>query len=160
MKAHRDLAHFQDYGDVASLLSFVRQTSRNPQPYVESIETLAPVFTALSHGERPNYQSLDVGALRERKTEVSAIIRWMAGSKKANMKTRALELMGVLGWDEYRPDLEASLGSDKEWIRQTAIAALEEVLSPWAADLLRAATNHPDPQTRKRASEALRRFPQ
>jgi hypothetical protein len=152
--AEADLQWFRETGSTTSLLDFVRGTGKDEQRYKEALDLLKPVFEALTFGWRPEYQNLDRNALRQRMTEVVDIITWMAGSVKADMKTRALELMGHLGWDPFFPLLQQHLASGEKWERLTAVRALGQTASDRTAPLLRELAADPDPEIR----DAVRRL--
>jgi HEAT repeat protein len=142
------LQRFQEYGDTKSLLEFVRLSGRSVQKYARAVGALAPVFEALTHGERPSYESLDTGALGHLMAEVEDIVEWMAAGSKADIRTRAIELMGALGCERFVPRLEGFLFSQVQWERLTAIAALAQIPGERSAELLRIAADDHDPQIR------------
>jgi hypothetical protein len=149
------LAHFQNFGDTASLLRFVSQSGRDMPSYQEAINGLSPVFEYMSAGFQPNYKELDLDGLRRHGSEIEEILRWMADSPKANMKTVALNLMGYLGWETFRPLLEQSLSSKSQWERLTAIQSIGKVKDDWAAETLTAISADADPLVRKEVAQAL-----
>ncbi len=151
------LQHFQDFGDTNSLLDFVRADGRDARKFQKVIELLASVFEALSFGVRPLYNNIDRNALRLHTTEVENIIKWMADSNKADMKTVAIELMGFLGWESFVPRLERCLLSEFKWERLTAIKALEQMGSERAIEILRVAIDDSEPEICEAVREALKR---
>lgn len=98
---NHDLEGFQEFGDVSSLFDFVRTTGREGEKYRDALDGLKLVFDAQEFGLRPSYQDLDLDVLGHRKAEITDIVTRMAGSSKADIKTRAIELMGFLGWEPF-----------------------------------------------------------
>jgi HEAT repeat protein len=152
------LEHFQAHGDRESLLAYIRLLDRNVKEYEAVVAAMEPVFDGLLFGERPCYESLDVNVLRRNRAETEAIVRWTAASSKADIKTSAIELMGVLGWDTFIPLLEQMLSAPAQWERLTAVSALTLISSGRARELLNRAARDPDPQVRK-AARIRRRLP-
>lgn len=149
------LERFQASGSTHSLLEYVRASKLDEPKYQNAIEVLAPVFEGLQFGERPQYYSLNIDALRQQREEVENVVRWMAGSNKADVKSAAIELMGILGWESFFPDLEQSVASAATWERIVAITALGQMSSIQAAEVLESATKDPDPQVSQAAHRAL-----
>jgi hypothetical protein len=147
------LEHFEQYGDAGSLLQFVREGGGSLERYEHAIEALAPVFEGLTHGERPSYERLDRDRLTALKPEVEQIVRWICASNKADIMTRGIELMGVLGYESFAASLESYVLSKVRWQRLTAIAALGSFPGKRAAELINIVAADPDPEVR---AEALR----
>jgi hypothetical protein len=150
------LEHFQNFGDTNSLLEFIKKSGRNEQNYKEAIINLSPIFESLSMGIQPPYKKLDQNALQRRSPEVGKIVKWMAESRKADMKTTAIELMGFLGWKTFNSYLKRSLSSEIKWERLAAIKALAQIPSKWAIELLRSIAKDPDPEIRKAVQQELK----
>src|SRR5258705_2093699 len=119
----RDPHSLQAVADFDSLLNSARANGEDVERYKAALADLSPVFDALSFGWRPIYQDLDVGALSRRMPEIIGIVRWMAASQKADLRTRAIELMGFLGWQSFGPDLRRHLSAEAASERAAAIAA-------------------------------------
>ncbi|MGB2603143.1 MAG: HEAT repeat domain-containing protein [Candidatus Sulfotelmatobacter sp.] len=145
------LEHVQEDGDSKSLLEFIRESGRPVPRFQEAVAALAPVFEGLHHGERPLYESLHRDSLRQLRPEVEEIAQWMSASGKADIKTRAIELMGALGYGSFVAPLERFLRSEVQWERLTAIGALGQITGKPAAELLAEAAEDPDPQIRAEA---------
>lgn len=131
------LAEFKESGDTKSLLAFVEQSGRNLEAFKKVVHGLGAVFDSLSFGEYPNVDEIDVGLLAQNAAAVESVVKWMAESKKADMKSAALDLMGRLGWESFKPDMVRSLSSENEWERTTARNALKRIKSQWATELMR-----------------------
>jgi hypothetical protein len=142
------LERFQEYGDTKSLLEFVRSSGRSVRSYEEAVAGMAPVFEGLAHGERPSYESLDRDLLRQLNAEVKEIVQWMCASNKADIRTRAIELMGTLGYESFVAPLERFLFSEIQWERLTAIAALGQMPGKRPVEILSVAAEDPDPEIR------------
>ena len=152
-----DLEQFQDSGDINSLLRFVRAEGKDQDKYKDAVGHLKLVFDAQMFGVRPIYENLDRVALRQCMAEVTDIVGWMASSDKADLKIRAIELIGFLGWEPFLPLLEQHLASEAKWERLTAISALGQIASARAVTILTAVTDHdPDPEIRTAAQRAIR----
>jgi hypothetical protein len=152
----QDLERFRESGDPESLLLSIQAQGKNQASYADALNQLQPVFEALKFGLRPLYKDLNSIALQRRMAEVTAIVAWMAGSQKADMKTIAIELMGHLGWQSFRPLLELHAVAPQKWEQLTAIAALGQVASEWAKALLGTiAESNPDAEVRAAAQRAL-----
>jgi len=149
------LQRFQDAGDVESLLKFVETTGKAPRNYQEAANSMAPIFQAISSGRPPAYDQLDRETLRHRMSEVEEILKWMADSKKAEIKATAIQVMGFLGWESFIPYLSQCLCSGIQWERLAAISALGEIPSERALDALRAVVEDPDPEIRAATGAAL-----
>lgn len=120
------------------------------------LEELKPVLEALSFGEQPQYESLQIEQLRELEPELGFVVRALAGSGAADQKIAGYQLMGLLDREDYVSNLKAGLESAQEWERIEVVHALGRMTQPGARNLLQKATEHPDLQTRRAAIAALR----
>ena len=151
-----NLKAFQERADVDGLLRFVRASGRNEAAYQGALNDLKPVFEALSFGWHPQYEQLDVTALASRAAEITDIINWMAGSAKADMRTSAIDLMGMLGWQAFIPSLRHHLESSAAWEREAAVRATGRFSGEWTVEALRAAAERdPNAQVRDAALQQL-----
>jgi len=151
-----NLKRFQENGDIESLLHFVRTSGRDEETYKAALDDLKPVLDALSFGWRPIYKNLDLTALRKRVTEVTDIVVWMAGSDSADMKSRAIELMGILGWESFIPLLRQHFSSEAEWERLAAIRALGQFSGDLTSEIFHAAAEYdPSQEVRDAARQQL-----
>ena len=103
------LRRFKENGDTVELQAYIRAT-RKGTDYQEAIADLGPVFDALANGEQPDYESLDRIALRQRGEALAQIMDWMADSPKADLKSAAHSLMGLLACDRFIPRLQQCFG--------------------------------------------------
>jgi len=142
------LERFQESGNAESLLEFVRVSGRSVDRYEQAVAGLAPVFEGLTYGERPAYERLDKDLLRQLTPEVEQIVQWMDSSDKANIRTRAIELMGALGYDSFGSPLERHVASKVQWERLSAIAALASMHGKRSTEILNSIADDPDPQIR------------
>ncbi len=85
---------------------------------------LRTIFDSLSFGEQPDFDVLDRDALRQLTPEIDFVVRAMAGSPAANLRTAGYHVMGVLDSPSFVPDLRAACTSPLEWERIEAARAL------------------------------------
>jgi hypothetical protein len=85
---------------------------------------LRTIFDSLSFGEQPDFDALDRDALRQLTPEIDFLVRAMAGSPAADLRTAGYHLMGVLDSPSFVPDLRAASASPLEWERIEAARAL------------------------------------
>lgn len=149
------LRAFQQQGNPDQLLEFVRCSGHNAEVYQTVLGALGPVFRSLHFGFRPIYEEVDTQTLDRTKTETEKVVRWMAGSDKADLKASALELMGLLKWKTFRSDLKRSLVAAAQWERLTAIDTLKRISADWARALLRERLEDADADVRRAARRAL-----
>ena len=141
-----NLKRFQENVDIESLLHFVRSGGRDEEIYKAALDDLKPILDALSFGWRPIYKNLDLTALQGRMTEVTDIVIWMAGSDSADMKSTAIELMGILGWEAFIPLLRQHFSSEAEWERIAAIRALGQFTGDFTSGIFHAAAEYDSSQ--------------
>ena len=151
----QDLERFQDSADPDGLLRHVRRAGKDPQKYQEAVNALAPVFDALAAGKKPSYEGLGRGRLRARPDEVGDILRWMAESRRAEMRISALELMGVVADESFVADLARHISAEGKTERLAAIASLGETGSERAVEALKAVMRDPDPEIRAATGAAF-----
>jgi hypothetical protein len=157
--AEAGLRVFRETGRTEALLDFVRRSGRPTHRYEQVLNALAPVLEPMSFGEHPRYEELDKELFESYRAETTDIVEWAAGSRKADLKSVALSLMGALGWPQFIPELSRSLDSSANWERHVAISALGQMRDGRAFELLRSALGHPDPDTRRAAHAALAATP-
>lgn len=153
-----DLARFHHQLDTEALVA-AGVTQGLSEPRLRAcVEKLKPIFDSLSFGEQPDYQQLDRVALTRLTPEIAFVVRAMAQSPTADLRTAGLQVMGALDSPAFIPDLQAGLESAQEWERIEAIRALGRTTQPEARTLLLSAGNHPELQTRQAAASALQQF--
>ncbi len=119
---------------------------------------LKPIFDSLSYGEQPAYERLDRVALAKLQPEIAFVVRSMAQSPAADLRTAGFHVMGVLDSESFIPDLQAGIGSAQEWERVEAIRALGRMSHPAVQPILLSATKHPEHHTRQAATTTLAHF--
>jgi len=149
------LRRFQERGDRESLTRLIRARGLDLDRYGAAVTALSPVLDALASGESPLFAKVDRAAAESSAAEVEAVVGWMAGSDRANLRAGAIGLMGALGWPSFLETLESSLASEAPWERLTAVRALARMESGKATELLLQARADPDPEVRAEAARAL-----
>ena len=119
------LREFQETGKTDRLLEFVRSSGRHVDSYRKVLAALRPVLEPLSFGEQPRYDDVEHEALAAHVQATVDVIRWSAGSNRADLRSAALRLMGTLGWDEFSGDLLTATRSPDAWERLAAKEAVE-----------------------------------
>jgi HEAT repeat protein len=84
---------------------------------------LRTIFDSLSFGEQPDFDALDRDALRQL-PEIEFVVRAMAASPAADLRTAGYHVMGVLDSPSFVPDLREASTSPVEWERIEAARAL------------------------------------
>lgn len=136
-------------------MRFVRTAFPDVPAYQEAAAALGGVLKQLGFGETPRYGELDTAYLERRESETVAIVNWMEDSGKADMKSCAVELMGVLGWEAFLPRLERLFTDGVRWEHLAAIRSLARMPQPQAEAFLRRAARDPDAEIRAEAERAL-----
>lgn len=158
MTRQPDLARFHHQLDSEALVAAgVAQGLSEPRLRA-CVEGLKPIFDSLSFGEQPAYEQLDRAALTRLTPEIAFVVRAMAQSPTADLRTAGLQIMGALDSPAFIPDLQAGLESAQEWERIEAIRALGRTTQPEARTLLLSASSHPEPQIHQAAATALQHF--
>jgi HEAT repeat protein len=143
------------FGDIHSLIEQGVARGLSDARLQASLKTLRPIVDSLGFGEQPHYDQLDPAKLKALEPEMGFIIRSLAKSPAADLKTAAYHLIGVLDSTSLMPLLRAGVESAQEWERVEAVRALARMSSPEARTILLSATGHSDPQTRRAAEGAL-----
>lgn len=152
----RYLRDFQEYGDQNSLREYIRLSGRSAGRFEQAITGLGPVLDALRFGEQPAYENLDILILQHHQPEVDEIVNWMLASSKADMKTRAIETMGQLGWESFIDSLAKLLESPNAWERLAAVKALGKISNARAIEILINSARDADPQIRSEIDQILK----
>ncbi len=137
------------------MLAYVNALHRDARPYGAAMDALEGVLRPLSFGLRPDLLLVDENLLRQSAAAVVDILSWLADSEKADLKTAAISLMGVLGWESLLARMERSLQASPTWERAAAVEALARMGTPRARALLRGAEQDPDPAVRAAIRRAL-----
>ena len=153
-----DLSRFQRLGDREALLAHGRSLSYPEARLRAALDQLQPVFASLSFGEQPQYGNLDRARLHEHQPEISFVVRSMAESEAADLKTAGFHAMGVMDWQPFIPALQEALKSGQEWERLEAARALARMSHPEVRVILEAARPDPEPAVRNAVREALEKF--
>lgn len=99
MAPARDVAsllRFQETGDREALLHYVASSDRR-DAYEQVISALEPVLRALSFGEEPQYDEVQMDVLDTCETETVDVLNWFVGSPKADLRNAGLKLMEMSG---------------------------------------------------------------
>lgn len=149
---------FQLHGDLEALVAFGKSLGYEERGLRASLEALQNVFESVSRQEEPDYANLDRSLLLAHQNEAFFVIRMMASSYNAGIKTAAFHVMGALNSEEFIADLGRALASDQDWARIEAIRALGRMSHSEVRSVLEEATGHPDVNTRRAAQEVLEQF--
>jgi HEAT repeat protein len=152
------LSRFQQLGDLEALAAHGRALGYDEARLRGAIDVLRPVFARLSFGEQPDYGSVDRRRLREHEWESALIVRCMADSDRADLRSAGLQLMGVMDSSVFLDDLGQAMASNRDWERIESARALGRMSLPSASSILESAIDHPDPPTRRAVREALQHF--
>ena len=142
---------------VEALHRALHASGKDPALYERAIQALLPVLEPLSFGEHPRYDQVDLLHARAAPEEIEGVVRWMAASDRADLRTAGLTLMGTLRLIDLRPELLQVLASGSVWERVTAAGALAEMLDDSARAALRAHRHDPTPEVRAAVRSALAR---
>jgi HEAT repeat protein len=152
------LTRFQRQADTEALIAHGVSQGLSEAKLRACIVRLEPVFQSLRFGEQPPYEQLDRAALLSSQPEIEFVVRSMAQSSAADLKTAGFHVMSMLDLKSFIPDLQAGLASSEQWERVEAVRALGSMNRPEVRAILLSAAKHPELQTRRAAAEALNRF--
>lgn len=146
---------FDSLNDLERVIAQGKAEGLSEEKLRACLAALKPIFDGLSFGEQPPYQSLDKASLAKLEPETGFVVRSMARSRAADLKTAGYQVMGVLDSTSFIPDLVAGLESEQEWERVEVARALGRMDHPESRAILLTTSEHADPQTRRAATEAL-----
>jgi hypothetical protein len=152
------LSRFQRLGDREALIAHGRSLGYPEARLRAAVDQLQPVFASLNFGEQPLYENLDRDPLGGLQPEISFVVRSMAESEAADLRTAGFHVMGVMDWQPFIPTLQEALESGREWERIEAARALARMSHPKVRAILEAARRDPKPVVRNAVREALEGF--
>jgi HEAT repeat protein len=150
-----DLQRFQQDADADALLEHAAAAGYDVGDIRAALVNLEAIFTALTHGEHPNFALLDRAALQSHADGTAHIARAMAGSDRADLRSAGFQVIGVLDDPRLMSILSDALHSDVTWLRLSAIEALGRMSAVRSRPVLDAMAQHEDPITRRAVAEAL-----
>ena len=137
-------------------MAYVSALRGDAARYGAAMDALEDVLRPLSFGLAPALSLVDPFRLQPLADAVTDILSWLADSEKADLKTAALALMGVLGWESFLARLGRSLRAEATWERAAAVDALARMGTRDARALLLGVGEDPDPGVRAAIRRALR----
>jgi hypothetical protein len=149
------LRRFQSNADVEALLQHAAATGEDSGGVRATLAALGGVFTALEHGEHPNFAQIDRTRLQAHPKAAAYVARMMAESDRADLKTAGLQVIGLLDDLQLMKVLSDALHSQASWLRTAAIDGLRRMSAVHARSALELMAQHEDPVTRQAAEEAL-----
>jgi HEAT repeat protein len=149
------LRRFQQTGDVDALLAYAAAVGHEVDEIRAALATIESIFTALTHGEHPNFALLDRTALQTHAIGTIHIVRAMVGSDRADLRSAGFQVIGLLDDPRLMGVLLEALRSKVTWLRLSAIEALGRMSAVHSRSVLEAMTQHEDLVTRRAVAEAL-----
>ena len=91
------LLRFQLHGDLDALVAFGASLGYDEGALRSSLALLRPILDDVSVGKQPRYGALDRMRFLEHRNEAQFVLRMMAGSQAAPVRSAATHLIKALG---------------------------------------------------------------
>jgi len=150
-----DLDAFHETGDIDCLLAFIGTSLLSSSEDIRVSTVVTGYFRSIENGERPDFRSVNREILASHAAAVIPTINWIAGSPKADFRSAAIELMGVLGWEAFLGQLASWAFDGEGWERLASIRSLGKMPSNTARSLLESLREDRDPAIAAAAGSAL-----
>ena len=153
-----ELRRFQGHADIEALLLHAAAKGYDADEIRSVLTILDGIFSSLSFGEHPNYDSLDHSGLKAHVNGAAFVAVAMVGSERADLQSAGLQVFGLLDDQRYKDVLVEALHSEDTWQRLSAIEALGRMSAVFAQPELEVMAQHEDLVTRRAASKTLERL--
>lgn len=91
------ILRFQLHGDLDALVAFGASLGYGEGALRSKLELLRPILEDASVGKQPRYDALDRTRFLEHRNEAQFVLRMMAGSRSAPVRSAATHLIKALG---------------------------------------------------------------